>query len=192
MNPIRANRSHVAALSLVALLTLTMSGAALAARGTSGVGASLAAIRAVTAAFHDPGRAIEAGYIPVSPCEEIPGIGGMGVHYLNPALAADLAIDPLAPELLLFAPSGNGWRLVGVEYFSVALANTASGPAPWFGADAPPLGFFNPAPRVLGRTFDGPMKGHSPTMPWHYDLHVWTWQANPAGIFEPWNPNVSC
>ena len=29
-------------------------------------------------------------------------------------------------------------------------------------------------------------------MPPHYDLHVWVWQANPAGIFAPFNPNVSC
>jgi len=188
----RANRGRTAALIAVAVLTFTMSGSALAAPRASGPGASLAAVRAATAHLHSPGRAIEAGYIPVSPCEQIPGVGGMGVHYLNPALAADLASDPRAPELLLFAPSGNGWRLVGVEYFSVALANTASGPAPWFGEDVPPLGFFNPAPAVLGRTFDGPMQGHNAAMPWHYDLHAWIWQANPAGIFEPWNPNVSC
>ena len=192
MHSLRANRGRTAALFAVAVLTLTMSGSALASPGANGAGASLAAVRAATAHLHDPSRAAEAGYIPVSPCEEIPGIGGMGVHYLNPALAADLAIDPLTPELLLFAPSGNGWRLVGVEYFSVALANTASGPAPWFGQDVPPLGFFNPAPEMFGRTFDGPMPGHTAAMPWHYDLHAWIWQANPAGIFATWNPKVSC
>lgn len=173
------------------LLTLVMSGATVAAPGAKG-GPSLAAIRQATARFHDPAAAIAAGYIPVSPCETLPGVGGMGVHYLNPGLAADLTSDPLAPELLLYVPSGKGWRLVGVEYFSVALANTNSGPAPWFAAGPPPNGFFNPAPSVLGRTFDGPMAGHNPQMPWHYDLHVWIWKGNPAGIFEAWNPKVRC
>ncbi len=36
------------------------------------------------------------------------------------------------------------------------------------------------------------MEGHDPQMPRHYDLHVWLWQANPAGIFAPFNPNVRC
>jgi hypothetical protein len=29
-------------------------------------------------------------------------------------------------------------------------------------------------------------------MPIHYDLHAWIWQANPAGVFEMWNPKVDC
>jgi len=36
------------------------------------------------------------------------------------------------------------------------------------------------------------MLGHSEGMPIHYDLHVWAWQANPAGTFAEWNPNVHC
>jgi hypothetical protein len=175
----------------VAVLTLTMAGSAVAAQGGNG-GASLAQIRAATAKFHDLGAALAAGYIPASGCEALPGVGGMGVHYLKPQLAADLAIDPLTPEVLLYAPSADGWRLVGVEYFEVALAITESGPAPWFGDDAPPLGFLNPAPEVLGNTFEGPMHGHSPSMPWHYDKHVWVWQPNSNGMFAQWNPAVSC
>jgi hypothetical protein len=26
----------------------------------------------------------------------------------------------------------------------------------------------------------------------HYDLHVWTEVANPAGVFAPFNPKVAC
>ena len=69
-----------------------------------------------------------------APARRLPGVGGMGVHYLNPGFAADLSSDPAAPEILLYAPTKDGWRLVGVEYFSVALAVTDAGPAPWFGA----------------------------------------------------------
>ena len=190
---VEMNRTRVPVVAALAtlILTLGLSGAALAAPGVQG-GASFAEVRQATAKFQTPADAIAAGYVPVSACESLPGVGGMGVHYLNPALAADLRIDPLAPEVLLFAPAGDSWRLVGVEYFSVALAMTESGPAPWFGAAPPPLGFVNPAPSVLGQTFNGPMAGHNAQMPWHYDLHVWIWQGNPSGIFESWNPTVRC
>jgi hypothetical protein len=26
----------------------------------------------------------------------------------------------------------------------------------------------------------------------HYDLHVWLWKSNPAGMFSPTNPDVKC
>ncbi len=40
--------------------------------------------------------------------------------------------------------------------------------------------------------FDGPMLGHAPGMPIHYDLHVWVWRHNPSGTFNEYNPNVRC
>lgn len=171
-------------------LSIALAGATLAASPTTG--ASLAAIRAAVAGYRDVDRAVADGYVLVSDCVEAPGLGGMGFHYLNPALAADLATDPLRPEILNYAPSGSGVRLVAVEYFVAALARTETRPEPWFGADAPPLGFFNAAPSILGQTFSGPMPGHDPNMPWHYDLHVWIGQANPAGMFAHFNPHVAC
>ena len=42
---------------------------------------------------------------------------------------------------------------------------------------------------------DGPMDGHAPIMPAslkHYDLHVWLWRANPAGVYSPTNAAVQC
>ena len=50
-------------------------------------------------------------------------------------------------------------------------------------------------PELFGQTFDGPMAGHHPLMPTaltHYDLHVWLWKENPAGLFSPTNPDVKC
>lgn len=41
----------------------------------------------------------------------------MGYHYFNPALGNDLVNDPLKPELLIYAPSGNGVKLVAVKWF---------------------------------------------------------------------------
>jgi len=185
-------RGGFAALGGVALLSFALSGSTLAAPSGGDVRAGLVAIRQATQRYHDVNRALADGYVPVSECVAAPGLGAMGIHYLNPAFAADLAVNLLTPEVLLYAPSSDGPRLVAVEYFVAALANTGAAPAPWFGAEAPTLGFFNSAPSLLGHTFNGPMAGHDPNMPWHYDLHVWVWQANPAGTFNQFNPKVSC
>ena len=45
---------------------------------------------------------------------------------------------------------------------------------------------------LFGVPFDGPMLGHEPGMPKHYDLHVWLYERNPAGLFAAWNPRVHC
>ena len=159
----------------------------------------LQAVKAATARYHSFEQAQAAGYtIAGEPCVAAPGLGAMGIHAVNPSLAADPAIDATQPEILLYLPKANGQlELIGVEYFKVALANTASGPAPWFGVPGdpeapPPLGFFTPTPSVFGQSFDGPMPGHNPSMPWHYDLHVWLWADNPSGLFAPFNPSLSC
>ena len=154
-----------------------------------------AGVRQATAAFHDLDAAVAAGYaLPDRhECVEVPGVGAMGVHSANLGLAGDLAIDPLRPEVLLYLPTpGGGFRLVGIEYFEVALVLTPSGPAPWFAPTPPPYPFVNPAPSVFGHVFDGPMAGHDPAMPWHYDQHVWIWAPNPAGDFAQFNPSLSC
>jgi hypothetical protein len=29
-------------------------------------------------------------------------------------------------------------------------------------------------------------------LPDFYELHVWLWKTNPRGVFDDWNPRVSC
>ena len=136
-------------------------------------GAALAEVRAATAEYHDVDVALADGYVPASPCESLPGAGGMGVHYLNPRLASDLEVVADQPEVLLYEPRPDGsLRLVGVE---------------WFVADVG-----QPRPSVVDVPFDGPMAGHGPGMPVHYDLHAWVWKHNPSGMFAAWNPAVTC
>ena len=78
------------------------------------------------------------------PCVSAPP-GTMGIHAVNFALAGDLDIDAARPEILLYLPTDDGdLELIGVEYFAAALANSAAGPIPWFGADPPAAGWFNP------------------------------------------------
>ena len=170
-------RKILSIVAFVALLAFAAQAFASRANAASGVTDSgtlhgLAQVRQATTKYHDVNQALADGYVPVTGCVQLPGVGVMGIHYLNSKLASDMTIDPLRPEQLLYVPSPDGPRLVGVEYFEAYVGQ--------------------PAPSVFGQTFNGPMAGHSPGMPWHYDLHTWVWQANPAGTFAQWNPSLSC
>lgn len=168
--------------------------------GASAVNAELARIRQATAAFHDVSKAVGAGYTDPATglCDSNPdGAGIMGIHSLNLQLF-DGQIEPLEPEGLLYLPKPEGgFRLIGVEYLlPVLLRNKQTGtvaartePGPW---DPALYEVVNSAPQVAGANFQGPMPGHFPGMPWHWDLHVWVWSPNPSGMFVPWNTGVSC
>ena len=149
--------------------TASAGGATPPARDDDGVNA----VRNATSRFQDVQVARDSGYIQVSGCEQSPA-GVMGIHFLNPQLAGDGKVVATQPEVLLYVPSEDGLTLVGVEYFVAEQA-----------ADGR-------RPTVLGRPFDGPMPGHNPQMPTHYDLHVWAWADNPAGVTAIWNPALSC
>lgn len=156
----------------VAATVLTSLGASPASAG--GLHHDLAEIKRATARFHNVDKALAAGYLPARSCVAEAGLGTMGYHYVNPALV-DGVVDPLRPEVLVYQPSGRGrhLRLVAVEYF-VAAASVSTHPT------------LGPVP------FEGPMPGHEPGMPEHYDLHVWLWQHNPDGTFATWNPAGRC
>lgn len=139
-------------------------------------GDRLAVARAATAKYHDIDVALADGYIPVSECVEGPD-GAMGIHYMNPALAAE-PVDLRHPAFLLYLPDGDDMRLIGIEYFQ---------------ADADQdLTTDSDRPSLLGQAFDGPMPGHGPGAPVHYDLHVWIWSHNPDGMYAEYNSALSC
>ncbi len=150
---------------------------ATAAATEPGQGDALAAVRAATAKYHDVQAALADGYVAPTGCVESPA-GGMGYHYVKPALFMNPALDESQPEALLYVPSGNGLRLVAVEWLYA------------YGPNDPGQGAY--VPSLFGTRFDGPMPGHEPGMPWHSELHAWVWQANPTGVFTPWNPKVHC
>ncbi|MGB2571822.1 hypothetical protein ACPFP2_25710 [Micromonospora citrea] len=138
----------------------------------------LAVTRAATARYHDVATAVAEGFAPAPHCAELPGVGGMGYHYVNEANMHDGVFDITRPEILLYSPGPAGLRLAGVEYMSVD-------------ADQD-LATDDDRPTLYGVPFDGPMPGHEPGMPVHYDLHVWLWLDNPDGMFAVWNPRLSC
>ena len=129
----------------------------------------LKALRQETARFHSVTQALKAGYESTPDCVAVPGLGGMGFHWVNAALV-DPLFDPLRPEALLYAPKPNGGlRLVAVEYIVI----NAGQARPSFG----------------GQLFD---VGGAPIPVPHWTLHVWFWEDNPSAMFAPFNPAVSC
>jgi hypothetical protein len=134
-------------------------------------------VRKATERYRDVRVARRAGYEPAGECVAGPD-GGMGIHYGNARLLADPKLSIRKPEILVYEPRGERRRLVAVEYFRPD-------------ADGR-LDTDDDRPYLFGRGFDGPMEGHEPGMPVHYDLHAWVWKHNPAGTFAQYNPRVSC
>lgn len=139
---------------------------------------ALERIRRISERFRSEKTAVRAGFHASEECVAAPGLGGMGYHYVNPD-RVDTVLTIRKPEALLYEAKENGRRrLAGVEYIVVD-------------ADQD-LATDNDRPVLAGVPFDGPMPGHFPGMPIHFDLHVWAWTPNPAGRFATWNQNVTC
>ena len=139
-------------------------------RGAQDEQQDLAALRRVTAPFHQFDKAIAAGWsAQITGCMADPSAGGMGFHYGNPTLIdGNARVDE--PELLLYEPEKNGnMRLVAVEYIVPLTAWTSAEP-----------------PRLFGRAF------HVNSAFGIWALHVWVWKENPSGLYADWNPRVNC
>lgn len=158
----RRKKTWVVAL---ALLVMAVMPSALAAGQ-----ADVAAARQATAAFHDVSKAESAGYgstIDILGCFENPGVGGMGLHYVDFTLV-DGVVDATAPEAVVYEMRSNGQlKLVGLEYIV-------------------PAGLVDPAnpPMLFGQEFHA-----HPVLPL-WVLHAWIWAPNPLGMFADWNPRV--
>lgn len=172
-----------AAAGAASLLAATIISAAAqtttAARGSS----HLAGLRDATRAFHDIATAEQHGYALLTDtagiaCIDMPGMGGMGVHWANSALVGDPAVLPRHPEALVYAPGKRGTlHLAAVEYVTIKSA--------WDATHASP-------PKLFGHTFNFTDAPNRFGLPAFYSLHVWAWKSNPAGTFAMWNPNVMC
>lgn len=145
----------------------------------------LDAARAALEKYQDPVLAVHDGYFSTVACVEytkggegrmdyVPG--GMGVHFIN-LQAIGPTLDPAKPQVLLYEPVGDKLRLVAAEWFVPTNVAGATRPS------------------IFGHELQGPMEGHEPLQPkglHHYDLHVWFWKNNPAGMFSPTNPALKC
>jgi len=141
-------------------------------------------IRTATARFHNIATAEAAGYVPFHDihgvsCIADPGMGGMGVHYVNPTLIDNPAIDPTAPEALVYAPEKDGTlRLAALEYLVPKKAWNAH---------------HNGRPQLFsGKPFDLTAAPNRFGLPTFYSQHVWAWKTNSAGLLMMFNPAVHC
>jgi hypothetical protein len=165
---------HLAGVACVVLLA-SLAQAQTSKETPPKLSAELERVRSALIKYQDPIKAVHDGYFSTVGCVRYP-TGGMGVHFLNPQLIGPVP-DPMRPTILLYEPVGDKLRLVGAEWF-IPLATGVK-----------------ERPQLFGQPFDGPMEGHEPLMPAtlrHYDLHVWLFKSNPAGLFNMVNPNVNC
>jgi hypothetical protein len=170
-------------------LALAVAAAAIAIPAVVGLASasnerSQAAVAAsATARYHDVARAEAAGYglfrdAAGIACIDNPGVGAMGIHYVNGTLVGDGNIDATKPEALVYAPAANGkLKLAALEYI-VFVDN-------W------PGGLMS-RPSLFGHPFNFTPSPNRYGIPAFYSLHSWIWQPNSAGLLEPWNPRVHC
>ena len=179
-------RRSVSLLFAVAVLTLLGSTAPASANTghRPGTNRDLQPIRAATAKYHNIATALADGYLPfvdingVS-CIAEPSMGGMGVHFVNPAVIQDPEINPDQPEALVYAADRDGTlRLAALEYLVDKVA--------WMSThDAAPALF-------PGNPFDETDAPNRYGLADFYSQHVWAWKRNPAGSLAMWNPSVRC
>jgi hypothetical protein len=180
----RMRRLLTAVAVTTGLVVLGAGSAAVAAPAHHHGSSEVARIRAATARFHNIADAEDAGYVLFHDvngitCIDEPGMGGMGVHYVNPTLIADPSIDPTAPEALVYAPSRNGTlKLAAMEYLVVQSA--------WDSTHKHGPELFR------GHPFDQTAAPNRYGLPAFYSQHVWVWKHNPAGLLAMWNPRVHC
>lgn len=164
----------------------------------------LAKLRTATEKYMDVNVALADGYIPDpsghcvdAGAEGLPAeLGGMGIHYLHPALLQITGDQPRVdgtgthtdfhrPAILLYEPQADGSLvLVGIENLVFEESWKA------MGNDGPPVINGRPWDHMADNPDTAADEAHG-FMP-HYDQHVWLFRENPAGPLEPFNPNVSC
>ncbi len=180
-------RTAIAALTVSALLL--SGGAAVAythsssrpagAHKTSG----LTALRKAMGRYRNLQRAENAGYELFTDakgvaCIAMPGMGGMGVHFVKGSLVGDPAEHVRQPEALVYRINKDGMlTLAAAEYVVLKKAWDASHSSP---------------PTLFGQVFMTTPAGNRYGLPAFYSLHAWAWYHNPAGNFAMWNPRVKC
>jgi hypothetical protein len=176
----------------LAVLAATVTGfgiQAVVGLASAGGQQQLAGARNATARYHNLSAAQADGYslFPDAAgiqCIDLPGTGGMGIHYANGSLifnadgSPNTDLDPAHPEALVFAPNSAGQtRLAALEYIVFQGAWDAQ---------------HSSRPALFGQEFNLTPDGNRFGIPAFYSLHAWVWENNSAGELQPWNPRVHC
>jgi hypothetical protein len=167
----------VVVLSVLALTSIAMTRPNLPAQHDQPATGLVQAVRQATEPFKNVAAAEEAGYGMFMGCVSGPQEGAMGVHYPNGNLVGDGALDPMAPEALIYEVKNGQYSLVGVEFIVLADDWNANNPSP---------------PVLMGQVFNLVGSPNRYGLPAFYELHVWAWKPNPNGVFSDWNTTVTC
>ncbi len=162
-------------------------------------------VRAATERFLDVNVALTEGYIrdPSNMCVTAemegrpPESGAMGIHYFRPDLLGITAppnprvtgsstyTDFATPSVLVYEPQADGsLQLVAVENLVFEEAWMAAGnttPPTFHGVTYERMADDPSTPVDEAHGFDP-----------HFDRHIWLYRENPAGVFFPMNPTVTC
>jgi hypothetical protein len=198
--------------SLVTAGTLALCLAAFAsplpAQAAAGGGAeqpTIEEVRTLAMRYRSVDTALAHGYMrePTNTCEKASNmglpdsVGTMGIHFLRPDLlgitgppnprvdGTGTHTDFRQPAVLIYEPQADGsLELVAVENLVFIKAWEAAGNtmAPRFGDVSFNRMVDDPATPVDEAHHFEP----------HYDLHVWLFRENPAGMFAQFNPAVTC
>jgi hypothetical protein len=162
--------------ALVAATLAALSSGTAGAVSRSELSDQFAQSRKAAEHYYDLQAALDAGYEPLFDCTTHGDLGAMGQHYINTAFAADGELSLEKPDVLMYEPQADGsMHLVALEY--VVFESQWESPAP---------------PRFLGRTLARKdAVGQHPVDPF-YEVHVWHWRHNPAGLTADYNTDVSC
>lgn len=164
----------------------------------------LARIRQATQRLRDINVALSEGYVipPGSECVTAAAegqprqLGAMGVHVIRPDLLGITAVSPRVngvgtntdftrPSVLVYEPQANGsYELVAVENLIFAQGWHAAGNT------APPSFHGNEYYHMIDNPLTPADEAHG--FEPHYELHIWLYRENPAGIFMPFNTRASC
>jgi hypothetical protein len=175
----RFGAARSAAIAAIAVSVIVGTAVVVAGSGAQGFTGQLNEVRSATDAFHNLDLAMAAGYEPFYLCTDKARTGAMGQHYVKGDLVGDPKLDRLRPEVLVYEPRADGgYQLVAVEY--VVLKDD------WHKANG------SRAPRLFGRRLTLVTAPNRYGLPDFYEIHAWVWKANPRGVFDDWNPKVSC
>jgi hypothetical protein len=162
MKPISKRASFIG-LGLIVLAGSLFLAAQAAASGNS----DLDAVRKANNQFHVVAKAEAAGYQKFLDCFDLPGVGGMGQHFVK-LDSLDANLDPLKPEAMVYEVKKNGGLQLGAVEYIVPVDK-------WSGEDPPEL---------FGQSFSLNRDLNV------WVLHAWIWQKNPLGIFQNFNPRI--
>ena len=192
----KVNRAILAAGVAAAML-------ALSACAPAAAEPSLAEVKAAAERFRDVKVAMAEGYTTDNKCvtAEMLGFpaerGAMGLHYVRRDMlglpdkpvgrvrGTGTHTDFLKPAMLVYEPQPDGsMELVAVEnlVFESAWHSTAGGKPPAFHGRPYELLKDDPATAL------DEAHNYEP----HYERHVWVFRDNPSGMFDPFNPAVTC